>query len=66
MSSIITNPRIAGKNSMSKLEAKARAGDPLAQDQLEKQAFRAAELTKKLQRQSMTRVEAQRELTNRK
>ncbi|MGL6011426.1 MAG: hypothetical protein ACRC0J_07920 [Shewanella oncorhynchi] len=37
MANILTNPRVANK--MSNLEAKARSGCPIAQDQMFKQAM---------------------------
>lgn len=54
---IITNPRIT----MSDLEVRARKGDPIAQEELERQSFVAAGITKKLQKEGLTRIEAQNE-----
>ena len=57
--SILTNPRVR----MSDLEIRARKGDPFAQDELERQAFLAAKITRQIQRQhGLTRAEAQREV----
>lgn len=54
---ILTNPRIT----MSDLEIRARRGDPFAQEELERQAFAAASITKKIQKQGLSRIEAQAE-----
>lgn len=62
MSFIITNPRVAGKNTMSDLEVRARKGDPFAQEELERQAFAAAKITRKIQKMGLTREEAEREV----
>lgn len=60
MPSIIMNPRVG--ISMSDLEVRARKGDPLAQDELERQALAAAGITRKIQKHyGLTREEAQRE-----
>lgn len=56
---ILTNPK-AGV-SMSDLEIRARKGDPYAQEELERQAFAAAAITKKIQKEGLTREQAQRE-----
>jgi len=58
---ILTNPRVGV--TMSDLELRARRGDPWAQEELERQAYHAANMTKKLQREhGLSRVEAQREI----
>jgi len=59
MSTIPTNPRVAA--SMSYLEIRARKGDPFAQEELERQAFMAAGVTRTIQKQGLSRIEAQRE-----
>lgn len=60
MSTIPSNPRVAA--SMSDLEIRARKGDVFAQDELERQAFASASITRKVQKQGLSRLEAQREL----
>jgi|AntDeeMinimDraft_5_1070356.scaffolds.fasta_scaffold03537_2 hypothetical protein len=59
MSTVPSNPRVAA--SMSELEIRARKGDPFAQDELERQAYIAASVTKRIQKEGLTRIEAQRE-----
>lgn len=56
---ILTNPRIT----MSDLEIRARRGDPFAQEELERQAFAAAGITKKIQKEGLSRLEAQAEVS---
>lgn len=56
---IIMNPEVGV--TMSDLEIRARKGDPYAQDELERQAYKAASITKKIQREGLTRLEAQAE-----
>lgn len=61
MSRITTNPRVA--MSMSDLEVRARKGCPFAQEEMERQAFASASITRKLMKEhSLNRAEAQREL----
>lgn len=55
--SILTNPRIT----MSDLEIRARKGDPFAQDELERQALQAAGVTRRIQKEGLTRIQAQNE-----
>lgn len=57
---IITNPKVGV--SMSDLEIRARKGDPFAQDELERQAFAAASITRKIQKEGLSRLEAQAEV----
>lgn len=58
---LLTNSRVGA--SMSDLELRARRGDPWAQDELERQAFQAASMTKTLQRKAgLTREQAQKEI----
>jgi len=47
---------------MSDLEIRARKGDPYAQDEIERQAFTAASITKKIQKEGLTRLQAQAEV----
>lgn len=54
---ILTNPRIT----MSDLEIRARKGDPFAQDELERQALKAADVTRRIQKEGLTRIQAQNE-----
>jgi len=57
---IITNAGVG--LSMSELEVRARKGDPFAQDEMERQAFTAASITKKIQKEGLTRLQAQAEV----
>lgn len=56
---LVTNAKVLA--SMSDLEVRARKGDPFAQEELERQAFAAAAITKKIQKEGLTRLEAQAE-----
>lgn len=55
--SILTNPRIT----MSALEVRARKGCPFAQDELERQALQAADVTRRIQKEGLSRIQAQNE-----
>ena len=57
---ILINPRVGV--TMSDLELRARRGDPWAQEELERQAFKAAGITKKIQKEGLSRLEAQAEM----
>lgn len=60
---IITNSKVGV--SMSDLEVRARKGDPFAQEELERQAFASAAITRKIQKEGLTRLEAQAEARRR-
>jgi len=57
---ILTSSRVG--TTMSDLEIRARKGDPYAQDEMERQAFTAASITKKIQKEGLTRLQAQAEV----
>jgi hypothetical protein len=57
---ILTSARVG--ITMSGLEIRARKGDPFAQDEIERQAFTAASITKKIQKEGLTRLQAQAEV----
>lgn len=59
MTAIITNPKLGV--TMSQLEVQARKGCPFAQEELQKQALKAASLNKQAQKAGLNRTEFHRE-----
>lgn len=55
--SVLTNPRLK----MSDLEIRARKGCPFAQEEMERQALKAADITRKIQKEGLSRIQAQNE-----
>lgn len=63
MSRIVTNTKVGV--TMSDLEVRARKGCPFAQEEIERQAFMSANVTKTLQRQGISREDIHKEFKKR-